>query len=226
MNIGKILGFKRDKPDYTNPADVAMPYLNDLPGMVKPIYDPYMDAGKQSLNTIMGQYGNLVNDPNKVMTMLGQGYKESPGYQFQMREAMNAANNAAAAGGGIGGTQHQNQSATIASNLANKDFMDYLSGMMGLYGQGLEGYGGINQLGYTASNEYGNTLGNNQMNKANMAYLGQSNKNQFNANQANANSNLFSQLLGAGTSLVGSYLGGPLGGAVTSLGSSFSGRPR
>jgi hypothetical protein len=142
-----------------------------------------------------------------------------------MREAMNAANNAAAAGGGIGGTQHQTQSATMASNLANKDYMDYLSGMMGLYGQGLQGLGGINQLGYTASNEYGNTLGNNQMNKANMAYLGQSNKNQFNVNEANANSNLFSQLLGAGTAVASAYLGGPMRAATSVVGSSL-GRPR
>ena len=185
---------------YQNPADSAMPYMNNIPGLVKPIYDPYMNAGQNSLSTLMGQYGSLVNDPNKIMTMLSSGYKQSPGYQFQMNQGMNAANNAAAAGGMIGTPAHQNDSASIASNLANKDFMDYLQGMMGLYGQGLGGLGDINKMGYGASNEYGNTLANNEINKANMAYLGQSNQNQ-------SNSNMFNNLLSAGGSLLGGLFG-------------------
>jgi hypothetical protein len=194
MNLNPFSGL------FKNPADSAMPYMSNIPGMIKPIYDPYMDAGKQSLATLMGQYGSLINDPNKIMNMLSSGYKQSPGYQFQMNQGMNAANNAAAAGGMIGTPSHQNQSASIASNLANQDFMNYLGSMMGLYDKGLGGMGEINKMGYGASNEYGNTLGNNQLNMANMAYLGR-------ANQNSSNSNLFNNLLGLGGSVLGGLFG-------------------
>lgn len=201
MNLNPLSWVGLDKgPNFKNPADSALPYMQNIPGMVKPIYDPYMNAGQSSLATLMAQYGSLVNDPNKIMNMLGSGYKQSPGYQFQMNQGMNAANNAAAAGGMIGTGAHQNDSAAIASNLANKDYMDYLGSMMGLYSQGLGGLGQINQMGYGASNEYGNTLGNNQMNMANMAYLGQSNLNQSNANAYNSKLGL----LGAGLGFLGS----------------------
>ncbi len=185
-----------------NPADAAMPYMENIPGMIKPIYSPYMDAGKNSLSTLMGQYGSLINDPSKTLSMLGSGYQSSPGYQFQMNQGMNAANNAAAAGGMLGTPGHQNQAASIASNLANQDFMSYLAHAMGLYQTGLNGMGGINQMGYGAANEYGNTLANNELNKANLAFQGQ-------ANQNATNSSLFNSLLGGIGAVGGAALGIP-----------------
>lgn len=183
-----------------NPADSAMQYMKNIPGLIKPIYDPYMQAGKDSLSTLMGQYGSLVKDPGNMFNAFGSGYQSSPGYQFQMNQGMNAANNAAAAGGMLGTPAHQNQSASIASNLANQDFMSYIQSILGMYGQGLSGMSGINQLGYSAANEFGNTLANNELNKANMAFQGQ-------ANQNSQNSSLFNNLMGGIGSIAGGFLG-------------------
>jgi len=47
------------------------------------------------------------NDPDGLYSKLGQGYKESPGYQFKLKQAMMAGDNAAAAGGMAGTPQHQ-----------------------------------------------------------------------------------------------------------------------
>jgi hypothetical protein len=108
---------------------------------------------------------------------------------------MNAANAAAAAGGYLGNNQHQMNSASMASNLANQDFYNYLSKIMSLYGNGISGYEGINQIGYNASNELANSLGNNLMNQGNLAYAGAQNQNQ-------SNSDLFNSLIGLGTTLI------------------------
>lgn len=214
MNLNPLSLFGLGKkPDFKNPADSALPYMQNIPGMVKPIYDPYMNAGQNSLSTLMSQYNSLINDPAKVMNMLGSGFQESPGYQFNMNQGMNAAKNAAASGGMLGTQAHQNDAASIASNLANQEYMNYLGNAMNLYTGGLNGLSGINEMGYGASNEYGNTLGNNQMNMANMSYLGQSNQNQSNMNAYNNKMGLLGAL---GGGLMGSGVMGRLGGSLLS----------
>jgi hypothetical protein len=183
---------------YQNPADDAMGIMNGIPDTIKPYYDPYINAGKNSLSILQDQYSSLLNDPSALMSLLGGKFSESPGYKFQYDQGMNAANAAAASGGFAGTPQHQFNASSLAQNFANKDYYDYLDRTLGLYNTGLRGYGDINQMGYNASNELANSLANLDMNKANMSYLGQSNQNQ-------ANSDLFSTILSGATSL-GSWL--------------------
>lgn len=194
-----------DSPQYTNPADKAMPYLNQIPGQLKPYYDPYINAGQSSLSTLMNQYNTLLNNPGAVMAMAGQGFQQSPGYQFQMNQGMNAANNAAASGGMLGTGAHQVNAATIGSNLANQDYYNYLSKALGLFSQGLAGTEGLNQMGYGASNEYANTLGNNLMNQANMSYAGAQNQNQYNSDNYNRMMGLYGAGAGAATGAYGQF---------------------
>lgn len=181
---------------YQNPANSAMPYLNQIPGTITPYYQPYVNAGTDSLASLMGQYQQLLNDPSAVMNKLGSGYTQSPGYQFNYNQGMNAANAAAASGGMLGTSQHQQNAANMASNLANQDYYNYLNQVQGLYGKGLTGEQGTMQLGYGASNELAQSLANNLMNQAGMAYAGQNSQNM-------ANSSLFNQLLGLGSSAAG-----------------------
>lgn len=189
---------------YENPAEGAMEYLDEIPGEIKPYYDPYIDAGQDSLQNLMRQYSILQNNPQAMMQMAGEGYKQSPGYLFNYNQGMNAANNAAAAGGMLGTPQHQQHASSMASNLANQDYYNYVDRNLGLYDRGLGGQEGINQMGYGASNELANSLGNNMMNQANMSYLGTANQNQ-------ANADMFNSLLG---------------GAVAGGTAMFTGKPR
>jgi hypothetical protein len=191
-----------------NPYDDASKYYNQIPGAMSPYYSPYINAGHGALNQLQGQYGNmmgnyqglqgqynqLMNDPNGMMNKIGQGYQKSPGFDFQMGQGMNAANNAAATGGMLGSPQHQQQAATMSEGLANQDYYNYmnhalgmyntgLQGNQGMFNQGLAGMQGLNQMGYNASNEYGMDIGNSLMNQGNMAYSGAAAQNQARGSQ-------------------------------------------
>lgn len=161
-----------------NPADAANGYLDQIPGQVNPYYQPYMDAGKGALNTLQGQYGNLLNNTGDVYNKLAGGYKESPGYQFALKQALGAGQNSSAAGGMLGTPADQQQQMGIAQDLSSKDFGNYMQNQMGLYGAGLSGMGNINQMGFDASTGYGNMLGSILGQKAQNAFSGQAGMNQ------------------------------------------------
>lgn len=181
-------------PFYSNPADSAMGYMNQIPSTITPYYQPYVDAGQQSLNTLMGQYNTLLSNPSSVMNSVGSGFQQSPGHQYQLNQGMNAANSAASAGGMLGTPYHQQQAASTAEGLANQDYYNYVDHGLGLYNQGLSGMSGINQMGYGASNELASSLAASLMNQGNMAYAGQ-------ANQNAANGNFLNTAIGLGTAL-------------------------
>jgi hypothetical protein len=172
-------------PDVKNPADAGMKYLNQIPGTITPYYQPYINAGGDALSTLMGQYNSLLNNPGAAMNQMGQSFQQSPGYQFQVNQATNAANNAAASGGMLGTGAHQFNTANMVNNLANQDYYNWLSQTLGLFNQGLAGTQGINQMGYGASNELAQSLGNNLQSQAGMAYQGVANQNQMNADRYN-----------------------------------------
>lgn len=191
-----------------NPYDAASKYYDQVPGAIKPYFQPYIGAGQDAMGKLQGQYGNLLgnyggiqgqynqlmNDPNGMMNKIGSGYQKSPGFDWQMNQGMNAANNAAAAGGMAGSPQHQQQASTMATGLANQDYYNYmnhalgmygmgLQGNQGLYNQGLQGMQGMNQMGYDASNQLAGGLANSLMNQGNLAYSGQAAQNQAQGSQ-------------------------------------------
>lgn len=204
MNLGSALGSALSLGaglfggKAANPANAAMPYLNQIPGTLKPYYDPYISAGKDSLATLMSQFNNLVSNPGQTFSDLGQGFQQSPGYQFNYNQGMNAINSAAQAGGMAGTPYHQQNAGNMASNLANQDFYNYMGNVMGLYNQGLGGLSGINQMGYNASNELANSLAAALMNQAGMAYNGQANSNQANADR-------WKNIIGGASGLVSAF---------------------
>lgn len=180
-----------------NPSDAANNTLQQTPGMVKPYYDPYINAGKDSLDTLIKQYNDLTNNPGGKYDELGAGYKQSPGYANTLREALAGSDAAAARGGTLGTPMHGQNNATVAGDVANKDFEAYLNHVMSLYGQGLSGNADINKNGQSASESFGNIVGsvNNQV--AQNQYTGQQDRN----TQQSANWNNIAQ--GAGNAVSG-----------------------
>ena len=134
-----------------NPFDAASEYYNKIPGAINPYFKPYQEAGQNALSTLTGQYGNLINDPNGLMSRIGAGYQKSPGYDWQLNQGLQAGNNAAAAGGMLGSPQHQQNNQATAQGLANQDYYNYMNKALGLYGTGLSGLQGINQMGFNAN---------------------------------------------------------------------------
>lgn len=193
--------------DYENPADSAMPYLEKISGETKPYYQPYMDAGNESLGTLQDQYNMLIDDPTIMMNKIGANYTASPGYQYNVDQATNSANNAAAAGGYVGSPAEQENLAKSISGIASQDYDTYMNQALQQYGMGLKGEEGINDMGYKANTGYANILDDVYSSEANLNYASQTGKN---ANSAAKWNNLL-KLGGMGA---GYALGGPSGAAV------------
>lgn len=188
-----------------NPATGAMNTIGQIPGQTNQYYQPYMDAGKGALEDLQNQYKGLLGGTKQ--NELGANYKESPGYQFALKQALAASNNANAAGGMLGTPMNQQNNMETAQGLAAKDYNDYMQNQMGLYGSGLHGEEGLNTQGQTANSNYADVLGNALSQQAGYQYAGQAGQN---AHKSNMLGNIFSGLGTAG----GAFLGGPGGAAA------------
>ena len=161
-----------------NPADAAGEYLDKIPETLKPYYQPYIDAGLKAMGIGEEEYSKLISDPSAMYNKIAQGYQESPGFAFEEDQAMRGIQNAAAAGGMTGTPEHQQMAGQMAQNLASKDFNNYLSRALGLYGQGLSGMSGITGLGYQASSGLADNLASALISQSQAAYAGQQGQNQ------------------------------------------------
>lgn len=170
--LGLFGGFGDD------PEDAAKKYYDQIPGTMKKYYDPYINAGRNAMGNLQGRYGQMMDNPDEIISRLGAGYKESPGYKWQLQQGEAAIGNANAAGGMAGTQQHMQQSGQLANNLANQDYNQYLQNAMGLYGRGLQGEEGINQMGFGASTDLGSSLAQALANQGNLAYAQQNNSDQ------------------------------------------------
>lgn len=195
--LGQLLGAFFG-PKITNPADAGMAYLNKIPGATSGYFDPYVDAGKTALGDLQGQYKSLLTDPGSVMNLATSKFTQSPGFDFQMKQAMNAANAAAAAGGTLGTTGHQEQAATLANNLANQDFYNYASKVLGLYDTGIQGDQNITNQGLSAGTSLADIINAALTNQAGMAYKGAENQNQAKADK-------WGNIVGGATNIANSF---------------------
>lgn len=178
-----------------NPADAGMPYLDQIPGATQPYYQPYIDQGRQAGKNLTGQYDQMTQNPGEFYNNLGKGYKESPGYQFKLQQALQSANNASAAGGMAGSAQHQQFATQIGNDVANQDYQEYINHMMNIFGQGQQGQQKFQEQGFNASQGYGNIVGDTLGRKAQLGYEGQASRN---ANQ----SGLFGNIAGVASSFI------------------------
>lgn len=154
-----------------------MSYYRQIPGAIQPYYQPYMDAGTQAIPQLEQQYTNLITDPGATFNQMGQSFQQSPGFDFQMQQALQGSNQAAAAGGMAGSPQHEQQNQQLATNLANQDYYNYMNQVMGLYGQGLHGEQDLMHTGYDASKSYSDQIAQALAQQANLQYANDASKN-------------------------------------------------
>lgn len=181
-----------------NPADVANQYISQIPGQTSQYFQPYMDAGKNALGSLQGQYGDLLNDPGGKLNKIGGGFQQSPGFQFALKQALQGAGHAAAAGGMAGSPQHEQQNMGLATDLANQDYYNWLGQATGLYGQGLQGQQGLAQMGQQSSQNMADMIAQALAQQGNYAYEGQAGRN-------SANNSLWSNI-GSGLGMLGAFL--------------------
>jgi|ERR1700741_117862 len=187
-----------------NPADAAMPYLNQIPGQTNQYFDPWFQAGKGALPNLQGQYDQLLKDPGSRLNEIGQSFQQSPGFKFALDQAMQGANHAAAAGGMAGTPQHQQQAMELATQLGNQEYNNYLQNALGLYGAGLSGEQGLSQQGQQAGQSMADMIAQTLAQQSNLAFRGQQEKN----SQRNS---LLGGLGRLGGAALGGFAGGPWG---------------
>lgn len=131
--------------------DTAQKYYDQIPEKIKSYYDDYINRGKETGANLHDTYSDLVNNPSGRLDEIGKGYKESPGYQFALKQALQAASHASAAGGMSGSPMDQTVQMETASGLASRDFQDYMRNALGLFGVGVGGQEGEVNRGYDAT---------------------------------------------------------------------------
>lgn len=163
--------------DENNPANYANAELNKIPGIFKKYYQPYMEQGQQVDPQLMEQYAKMFGNPSEFFNQLGQGYQQSPGYQYALQQALGASGNAAAAGGLLGTPMHQEQNMQAAQGLASQDYQKYIENLMSTLGLGAQGLGEFSKRGFEAGTGLGSGLANVQGQKAQYAYGGKAAEN-------------------------------------------------
>lgn len=171
--IGKLFG----DGNYNNPADAASKYYDQIPGYLKQYLGKYSDMGQRLAPQMENQFNQMMNNPGAFYNQMAQGFRSSPGFQYQVNQATDAANKAAAAGGMAGSPEEQNYVAQTTNQMANKDFDDYMNRVGSIFGQGLQGQEGMENQGFQASGQLGEDLARELMNRGNLAYTGAQNAN-------------------------------------------------
>jgi hypothetical protein len=198
-----------------NPANAGMPYLNQghaalnqIPGYYQQGLSPYMNAGAGALPGLQQQYGMLTSNPGGFINNMGANFKQSPGYNWQLHQSLQAANQGAAAGGYAGTPANQQFDMQTANGLANQDYYNWMNHAMGAYSQGLQGEQGLAGMGLQAGMDYAHGMSNYSedqstldQSQANLAYAGKQNANETNMGGVGA-------LLGGLGGLFGSAFGG------------------
>lgn len=195
-------------PSYTDPTTKAMPYLKNIPSTLIPYFQPYIDTGNQAMSQFFNQISQLATPggAKDIYNQLSSGYEENPGTKATIDTATKQANQVAASTGMFGTPTEQNAVAAQTENISYKNFNDYMTQLLGLYGQGLKGEQGLMSQGFEASTTLAEDLAKNLMSEAGLEYAGAQGKNKYNEaaamNKSKSEGALFGSLLGLVSSLM------------------------
>lgn len=190
-----------------SPKDAANKYLNQIPEVAHQGFDPYVNAGLDASNQTKSAYEELLNDPTGFINKIMENYQPSEGYNFQKGLLTKDLSNTAAAGGVAGTPLDQLNQGQQIQGLLSQDMQQFLSNILNVHTQGLNGEEGIASRGFDATKNLTDTLGNNLTQQGGLAFQDQQQKNQ---NKSDLWS-MFGKALGAGT---GFALGGAPGAAA------------
>jgi hypothetical protein len=182
--------------------DKAQEQLDKYYGQSQGYLQPYNQYGQSAYGDINTAMKNLL-DPTELNKKWIESYSESP--QAKQAEALAQEHglNAASGLGLMGSNTALDAIQSGTTQIGLNDRQNYLDDLMKKYMSGV----GIGQdifgKGAAAAGQQGQNAMNMGSNSAQMAY-----------GKENAQGDLFSKLLGGGLGLVGSALGGPVGGAL------------
>ncbi len=207
-----------------NPAKAGMPEFDQASQMMPQYYQPYMQAGQQQIPQLQAQYQKLLSDPNGIVNQIGQGYHQSPGYQYRLNQGEQAITNANAAGGMLGTNQHQQQAGQLAENMAGDDYYKYMDSQLGQYnkslGYALPGMEDMMHQGQTGSNDLATNLAQLLMSKGVLQTEAQRYDNEKNAGWL---SRFGSALKGGASGAAAGSVAGPWGALAGGLAGGIGG---
>ena len=143
--VGGLFGGNRQ-----DPAKQARKYLDQIPGMGREAYNPYIERGGRAGNILEGEYGKLLN-PTSFIDEIMKNYNLSQGAQYQKDILGKGIGSTAAAGGYAGTPEHQRSYGEMADKIVSGDMQQYLQNALGVYNTGLSGEQGFYGTGFDAS---------------------------------------------------------------------------
>lgn len=162
---------------FPDPSREAGKSLDRIPNETNKYGQPFFEAGASALPGYKDFMDHLMRNPDQILNMLGQGYKESPGFQWNKKEGEGAINNAQAAGGMLGSPQHQQMAGEMATNLASKDYNEYMDRILKGLGIGTQGTGDIVKGGQVAGSDMAKRISDYLTNKSTLQYAGTASQN-------------------------------------------------
>lgn len=184
-----------------NPANAAMPYLNQIAPMARQNLTPYIEQGQALGGPAANQYAQMVSNPAQFHNMLRATYNPSKGYESRFNRLSKIGESAAAAGGYTGTFADQDARMRLANSLLAEDENAYLDRLYGALGMGLSGAENAVNRGFGASSDLTNVLGSTLGAQGSLAFKGQENQNATRQEFMR----YIMQALGAGA---GAYFGG------------------
>lgn len=175
---------------FPDPSREAGKSLDKIPGQTNQYEQPFFNAGSGQLPQLNDIYKQLMSDPSKIMDMLGKGYKESPGYQWNLKQGTEAINNANAAGGMLGTPQHEQMAGEMASGLASQDYQKFMDHIMNLFQGGVTGSQTMANQGQAAGSDIASRIAKYLTDQATLKYTGQQSRN-----------DMIARLIGTGASV-------------------------
>lgn len=118
-----------------NAANSASQVQQNMFNTVQKNLSPFISGGQNALTALLAQTGIGANgsfNPNAslVAPFSAQQYQQSPGYQFQLQQGLNATQNAAAAHGGVYSGNTLKALTQYGQGLANTDYQQALQNYM------------------------------------------------------------------------------------------------
>lgn len=183
-------------PQWTNPSNAAMPYLQGTPSMAEGLYNPYIDTGNAAMGKFAPQVESMATPAGSVANYnaLASGYSQSPGVQNSINNATQQTNQVAAAGGMAGSPTEQTAVANETVALSDEDFDNYMKMVSGYQTTGLGGEADLMHQGAQASNSLADMLAKNASEEAAYAYGGARSENMHNQQQSSMWTSMFGDI--------------------------------
>ncbi len=179
-----------------DPAKAANKYMDQIPGIGKESYNPFIESGKRAGGTLEAEYGKQLN-PTSFIDDIMKNYSMSKGAEYKKDQLSRGIGATAAAGGFAGTPEHQREYGEMSEGIMSDDMHQYLMDALGVYGSGIKGEQDIYGKGFDASGSLADYLGSVMGAQGGLAFQGVQQRNANNQALMNALIKAFSQGGGA-----------------------------